>query len=67
MPTDGFRYWLNKLDERQQKEIRFAEVYAEEFHHGTNGHNQLILIAQLAQLLDDYADRLGKYEKELPE
>lgn len=40
------------LDERQHKEIAFAEVYTRDFHHGTTGHNALLLIARLALLLD---------------
>lgn len=44
--------WRNLLDERQRKEIAFAELYVAHFGHGTTGHNQLILIARLAQLLD---------------
>lgn len=40
------------LDERQQKEIKFAELYAQDFNHGTTGHNQLLLVARLAELLD---------------
>jgi hypothetical protein len=45
--------WRTLLfDERQQKEIAFAELYERDFHHGTTGHNQLLLIARLALLLD---------------
>lgn len=40
------------IDERQRKEVAFSELYAAEFNHGTTGHNQLMLIARLAELLD---------------
>ncbi len=40
------------LDERQAKEIKLAEVYTRDFSHGTTGHNQLLLISRLAELLD---------------
>lgn len=41
------------FDDRQQKEIRLAQVYAEEFGHGTDGHGRLLLINRLAELLDN--------------
>jgi hypothetical protein len=40
------------LDERQRKAIAFAETYVRDFNHGTVGHNDLVLIARLAELLD---------------
>lgn len=40
-----------KLTERQIKEMIFALIYAEQFGHGTEGHNRLLLIAKLAQAL----------------
>lgn len=43
--------WTQELDERQKKEINFARTYADLFNHGTNGHNQYLLIAKLASLL----------------
>lgn len=44
--------WRNQLDDRQQKEVALAETYVRDFNHGTTGHNQLILVATLAELLD---------------
>lgn len=44
--------WMGQLDERQRKEIKLARFYATECAHGTTGHNQLILIAKMADLLD---------------
>lgn len=46
--------WENTLDERQVKEVMFSLVYHDDFHHGTAGHNQYMLIAELAQKLDVY-------------
>lgn len=43
--------WMDDLDERQRKEIRFARLYAEQFGHGTDGHNRLLLIARLSDKL----------------
>lgn len=40
------------LDEHQRKAIAFAETYVRDFNHGTVGHNDLVLIARLAELLD---------------
>lgn len=48
--------WYQRLDERQQKEIRLAVVYATQFAHGTTGHNQLMLLAKMAERLSRYED-----------
>lgn len=54
--------WRDTLiDDRQRKEVTFAELYAADFNHGTTGHNQLMLIARLAELLD-----VAVGNKELP-
>jgi hypothetical protein len=50
--TINLTTWRAQLDERQRKQIAFAEVYVAEFNHGTVGHNDLVLIAKLAELLD---------------
>jgi hypothetical protein len=55
MPTQetGMPYWFNELDARQQSEVRFAREYADRYSHGTDGHNRLLLLARLADLLDE--------------
>lgn len=45
--------WLEQFDERQQKEIEFARLYAEKFTHGTDGHNAKLIIAKMARMLDE--------------
>lgn len=57
-PADTFAHyttwsaeWMRNLDERQQKEVRFAVAYRDGFAHGTDGHHRLPLIAKLADLL----------------
>lgn len=52
IPTEN---WRELLDEKQRKEIAWASTYATDFGHGTVGHNQLLLIAHLAGLLDQLA------------
>ena len=42
--------WFGILDERQQKEVRFALDYAQNYKHGTDGHNRLMTIALLADI-----------------
>ena len=37
------------FDERESAEIRLALFYADRLHHGTAGHNRLMLIAKMAQ------------------
>lgn len=44
--------WEDTFDSRQLKEIEFARHYAANFAHGTTGHNQMMIIAKLADLLD---------------
>lgn len=44
--------WRDQLTERERKELAFAKVYTRQFNHGTAGHNRLLLIAKLADLLD---------------
>lgn len=45
--------WMDKLDDRSRKEVELARLYAKDFHHGTAGHNGYMLIAKLAELLDE--------------
>lgn len=44
--------WETHFDERQRKEIAFCLVYADNFGHGTDGHNIRLIVARMAQLLD---------------
>jgi hypothetical protein len=50
--TINLTTWRAQLDERQRKQVAFAETYLREFNHGVVGHNDLVLIAKLAELLD---------------
>lgn len=43
--------WQKLLSEREILEIHLAIVYASHFHHGTTGHNQLMIIAKLAEMI----------------
>lgn len=42
------------LDERELAEIHHALYYAQRLHHGTVGHNQLMLLAKMADALGFY-------------
>lgn len=44
--------WLRDFTDRERDEIKFAQVYAIQFAHGTDGHSRLILIAKLADKLN---------------
>lgn len=50
MPDPG--RWLMLFDARQQSEINFNVVYAREFRHGTNGHNERIVMARFYDLVN---------------
>lgn len=53
--------WFVAYDERQQKEIVFDTEYADRFNHGTSDHTLRIIIADMAEQLVDYEDRLKAY------
>lgn len=44
--------WMQLLDDRQRKEVEFAHIYAKDFKHGTDGHNRLLLIDALVNMLN---------------
>lgn len=56
--TDPNNQWEAHVDEREFKEIELACTYARDFGHGTAGHNRLMLIAKLNDLLNTYEDML---------
>jgi hypothetical protein len=43
---------LEILDERQQKQVAFSREYAKNYGHGADGHNNMLIIAKLADELD---------------
>lgn len=45
--------WMHLFDERQRKQILWARAYdTDEFRHGDNGHNDKLIIAKMARLID---------------
>lgn len=55
--------WRDFFDERQLKEIEFANLYSEDFHHGTDGHNAKMIMASMTNLLDTFARKLAEYQE----
>jgi hypothetical protein len=49
--------WFGHFDERQQKQIRFARLYAQDFAHGADGHNNMLIIAKMSELLGGLTDK----------
>lgn len=47
---EDWRFWL---DARQRQQVAFSQVYASEFAHGADGHNNMLIIARLSSLLDE--------------
>jgi hypothetical protein len=46
--------WRDKLDQRQLVQVNHATEYAEQFASaGVPGHNHLLLIAKLVEILDE--------------
>ncbi len=53
--------WLDKFDERQQKQIKLARLYdAPDFRHGADGHNNMLIISKMASLLDAAEEQAGE-------
>lgn len=48
--------WAGHLDERQLSQVRFSIIYARDFHHGADGHNNMMIIAKLVELLGGLTD-----------
>lgn len=49
---DNHIHWQDLFDERQKKEIELDRIYADQFSHGTDGHNARLIIARMAATLD---------------
>lgn len=58
-PRNG-RYWFNELPERQRKEIDLAQLYVQDYNHGTTGHVRLGTMDAMAQTLDRYEEQLAQ-------
>lgn len=44
--------WRLNFDARQRREIEYCIIYAEQFNHGTDGHNIRLIVDKMARLLD---------------
>lgn len=47
--------WKQYFTVRELKQIRFSQIYFNEFTHGADGHNNMVIIAKLVGLLEDNA------------
>jgi hypothetical protein len=45
-------FWQTYFNERQLKEIDFCRMYATDFGHGATNHNVMLIVSQMAELLD---------------
>jgi hypothetical protein len=44
--------WLEtRFDARQLKQIQFSLFYSERFAHGADGHNNMLIIAKLVDII----------------
>lgn len=55
--------WMAQLDERTNKHIGFALNYAAAFAHGAPGHLDLMTIATLARLLNNFEHHGDPYPR----
>jgi len=44
--------WRNQYTDRELAEIRYCELYVEEFSHGTDGHLIRSIVAKMVGTLD---------------
>jgi len=59
---DEIPHWIAQLDEQQQKQIRFAQVYTlPEFLHCTPGASDFTLISKLAATATRYEALLREH------
>jgi hypothetical protein len=54
------------LTDRELKEVEFARLYVSGFNHGTPGHNHYVLIAKLADIVNNMEIRLDESIKPDP-
>jgi hypothetical protein len=50
--------WTDTLSDQQQQDVAWARTYARDFRHGADDHARLLLVAQLADLLDQISGDL---------
>lgn len=57
---------MNKYDlnERERLEIELCQHYAEFYHHGTPGHQRMLVIAKLANILNQRENDIKEQLKE---
>lgn len=53
------RLWFLSLDARQQKQVQFSRLYARDFQHGADSHNNMVIIDALSRKLDEYEDTIA--------
>lgn len=56
--------WRMALDERQRQHVAFCQQYVEKFGHGAPGHLDMLVIDNLARLLDGYGVTAPPIEEE---
>jgi hypothetical protein len=67
-PKPTGRDWRDELQltDRERKEVSFCKIYAKHFAHGSTGHNSMLLVAKLAEHLDQ-RDYVSPYPTPAPE
>ena len=46
-------FYTTEQYDRAMQEWRFARLYDEEFQHGTDGHNRLMLLSNIMRVLEE--------------
>jgi hypothetical protein len=57
-PTNAIPAFLEtRFDERQFKQIVFSVYYAQNFAHGATGHNDMLIIAKLIDIIREISQQ----------
>lgn len=46
-------FLYTRFDDRQMKQIEFSQIYAKQFHHGADGHNNMMIIGKLIDVIKE--------------
>jgi hypothetical protein len=54
--TEVPAFLSTRFDSRQLKQIEFSMTYADKFNHGADGHNSMLIIAKLVNIIREMAN-----------
>lgn len=58
------RKWLLRFDSRKRQQIEFSRLYASQFGHGAQGHNDMEIISEMSYILDAFDTVMAEKNEE---